>query len=270
MPLLRKIITIDEDKCDGCGECVPACPEGAIAIIDGKAKLVSEIYCDGLGACLGDCPQGAITMEEREAEAFDEEAVRRRIEDQKPSPVVASPQPGAAPVPPGGGCPGAAARAITREQPAGRPYESPGGAPPVSTLGNWPVQLHLVPVQAPYLRGARLLIAADCVPFAFADFHRRLLAGRTLLIACPKLDDVEAYRQKLGALFLENEIESVDVAYMEVPCCFGLVHVVRTALEELEESGRNIPLNLIKVGIKGDVLEATPAPASGPPARKPA
>ena len=254
MSVVRKIITIDEDKCDGCGECVPACAEGAIQIIDGKAKLVSEVYCDGLGACLGECPMDAITMEEREAEAFDDEAVRQHLDAQKPAQPAKTPKPAPGPAPMLGGCPGSAARSLARE-PAASPNPMPVAGAPASTLANWPLQLHLVPVQAPYLQGAKLMIAADCVPFAFADFHRQMLDGRTLLIGCPKLDDIEAYRQKLVEMFRVNEIESLEVAYMEVPCCFGLVQLVQTALEE---SGKEIPLSLIKVGLRGDIMQRTP------------
>jgi len=246
--MLRKIITIDEAKCNGCGECVPACAEGAIQIIDGKAKLVSEVYCDGLGACLGECPMGAITLEEREAEAFDENAVERRQAGRQQDARAHASQPEPVKTLFSGGCPGAAARTLVRQEAApvaGAPAQS-------SSLGNWPVQLHLVPPNAPYLRGAKLLISADCVPFAFADFHRRLLDGRTLVVGCPKLDDVAAYREKLTALFRDNEIASAEVAYMEVPCCFALVHLVRAALEE---SGAKIPCSIVKVGIGGELIE---------------
>ncbi|MBN1917842.1 MAG: 4Fe-4S binding protein [Verrucomicrobia bacterium] len=254
MGRLRKIVRIDRDKCDGCGLCVMACAEGALQIVDGKAQLVGEVYCDGLGACLGECPQGAITVEEREAEAFNEAAVQEHLEAHRPYPMP-SPQP--APVPSFGGCPGAMARTIKREAPAAS-SRSGVGAPSQSALANWPVQLHLVPVQAPYLRGARLLIAADCVPVALADFHRELLDGRTLVIGCPKLDDVEAYAGKLAELFRLNDVASIDVAYMEVPCCSGLVRLVRAALAG---SGKETPLHLIKIGIGGDVLERTSAVA---------
>jgi len=260
MGLLRKVIRIDEDKCDGCGLCVPACAEGALKVIGGKARLVSETYCDGLGACLDECPQGAITIEEREAEAFDEKAVCERLKAEHPEKRPPSqPHATARPNPAFSACPGAAVRAIKREaSPADRPSAAPVGASE-STLANWPVQLHLVPVHAPSLQGARLLIAADCAPFAFADFHRTLLAGRTLLIGCPKLDDVEAYAGKLAELLRVNDIVSIDVVYMEVPCCFGLVRLVRTALAD---SGKDIPLHLIKIGIGGEVLERAPAEAS--------
>lgn len=236
---VRNIVKIDEEKCDGCGQCAPACTEGAIEIVDGKARLISENYCDGLGACLGECPQDAITIEEREAAGFDEAAVQEHLSGESPA-----------------RCPGSAPRAIERCElvdAVGEPGE-PSIVP--SGLSNWPVQMKLVPVNAPYFQGAHLLIAADCVPFAFANFHRCFLEGRVLMIACPKLDSFEFYRKKLAQIFIQNDIGAIDVAYMEVPCCFGLVHLVH---ESLKESGKDIPLTLIKVGIKGDVLETVTA-----------
>jgi len=285
MPRRRQIVIIDEDKCDGCGLCVIACAEGAIQIIEGKARLVSEKYCDGLGACLGECPQGALMIEEREAEEFSEAAVERPFgatlrvtppvqdpEKRDPSGSLfegqgrpngrhlgqmagsasAAQTPSHAFV-----CPGAAARMIPRRE-AGEPMAD-GAEGASSMLGNWPVQLRLVPVQAPYFEGARLLIAADCVPFSFADFHRQCLAGRVLLVGCPKLDETELYRRKLAAIFAQNQIESIDVAYMEVPCCFGLVHIVR---EALEESGKSIPATLTKFAIAGGICETSDLAAS--------
>lgn len=236
---VRSIIEIDEEKCNGCGLCVPACEEGAIQIIDGKARLVQERYCDGLGACLGDCPQGAITMVEREAEGFDEEAalehVRNLTDD---SPIAPC------------GCPSSQAMSFTdaEEQSAC----CPGASASQPQLRNWPLQLTLVPVGAPWLDGADLLICADCVPFAYADFHSDLLAGRQAITACPKLDDVEPYIAKLTEIFREHDINSVTVARMEVPCCGGLPMLVEQAMEA---SGRNLPINTIVVGIEGDILD---------------
>jgi Fe-S-cluster-containing hydrogenase component 2 len=234
---VRSIIEIDEEKCDGCGLCVPACEEGAIQIIDGKARLVQDRYCDGLGACLGDCPRGAITIVEREAEGFDEEAVlehvRRQAEDQQVAPR---------------GCPSSQTMSLglAEEQSA---YPEPSSRQP--QLRNWPVQLTLVPVGAPWLDGADLLICADCVPFAYADFHDRLIAGRQVITACPKLDDIEPYFAKLTEIFREHDISSVTVARMEVPCCGGLPMLVEQAMRA---SGRNLPVNTIVVGIEGDIL----------------
>ena len=200
----RKVVEIDPDKCDGCELCVSACHEGAIALVDGKAKLVSESYCDGLGACLPECPRGAITIVEREAEAFDALAVAAAHKSCRPS-----------------------------------------------ALANWPIQLHLAPIQARAFQGATLLVAADCVPFAYADFHSRLLGGRTLLIGCPKLDDTSAYLEKLTAILRFNDVRAVEVAFMEVPCCHGLARLVGQAIAA---SGKPIPLGLIEVSIQGEII----------------
>jgi len=253
MKRLRKIIRIDEEKCDGCGRCADACAEGAIRIIGGKARLVSETYCDGLGACLGDCPQGAITIEEREAEEFDAKTVEGHVAAQKPAQPREKPRPPAAAThAQGHACPGTLAQMLHPRSATPPGAGDAAGDGPEPQLHNWPVQIRLVPVQAPYFQGAHLLIAADCVPFAFADFHRRLLSGKVVLIGCPKLDDVEFYREKLAEIFRQNDIRSVEVAHMEVPCCFGLVQLVRFALAD---AGKEIPLLLTKIGIRGTVCE---------------
>ena len=215
---VRKIVRIDEDKCDGCGLCVPSCDEGAIQIIDGKAKLVAENLCDGLGDCLGECPQDAISIEEREADEFDEEAVEERLREIGRPPLHAH----------GGGCPGAAAMGLGGPARAEVPTES---APQQSQLRNWPVQLTLVPVHAPWLDRADLLISADCVPYALGGFHSDLLAGKQVITACPKLDDVEPYLRKLTEIFETHDLKRVTVARMEVPCCGGLTALVQEALE---------------------------------------
>lgn len=250
----RKIVQIDEEKCDGCGLCVPSCAEGAIQIIDGKARLVSEVYCDGLGACLGECPQGAISIEEREAEAFDEGAVREHLAKarQEETGEAATALEKARPPHGGGGCPGALARTLQLQKAAPSAPRAEGEEARPSALSNWPVQLSLAPVKAPFFQGAKLLIAADCVPFALAGFHERFLDGRTLLIGCPKLDDVQPYVEKLAQIFAQNEIQSVDVVFMEVPCCYGLVQLVRMALQS---AGKPIPATFTKVGIQGGVVE---------------
>jgi Pyruvate/2-oxoacid:ferredoxin oxidoreductase delta subunit len=248
----RKLIQIDEEKCDRCGLCVPACAEGAIQIIDGKAKLVSETYCDGLGACLGKCPQDAITIEEREAVPFDPAEVEKHLKNNKnkainktmPSPVNV--------IGISHGCPGSRAMSINQVSPSVRQASSNDEKDMPSHLRNWPVQLHLAPLNAPYFNNANLLIAADCVPFAFADFHRRFLDGRVLLIACPKLDNMEAYHNKLLEIFQRNEIRNIEVCYMEVPCCLGLVHLVQGAIAD---SGKEIPLKLNKLSIGGEMIE---------------
>jgi len=264
----RKIITIDEDLCDGCALCVDACHEGAIQIIDGVAKLVSDSYCDGLGDCLGECPQGAITIDEREAAEFDEKAVAAHLEKLRDLKKASL---GMAPGGPGHGhglghdhalgasCPGAAMRQMNplgQMAPTAGPGSVPGASPPgtaPSALTNWPVQLHLTPVQAPFFHQAKVLIAADCVPFAQPDFHQEMLAGRTLVVGCPKLDDTSAYLDKLTAIFQLNEIRSVEVAFMEVPCCAGLVRLVQSALEA---SGKDLQPALTQVGIRGDTQVA--------------
>ena len=251
----RKIVRIDEDRCDGCGLCVPDCAEGAIQVIDGKARLVGENLCDGLGACLGACPKDAITIEERPADAFDEAAVEAR----RPRPPAAETgagqpacapgaAPGAAPEP--CGCPGAAIRRI-----AAAPPEAPRAAAAAerpSRLGHWPVQLALLPAGGDVWRDADVLIAADCVAFAMPDFHERLLAGKTLAVSCPKLDDIGPYVDKLAGVFANSTVKSITVAHMEVPCCTGIVRVVR---EALERAGRaDMPLRDVTVGVNGTIV----------------
>ena len=237
----RNIVVIDEDKCNGCGLCVSACAEGAIQLVDGKAKLVSDTYCDGLGACLGECPQGAITIEQREAVDFDKEAAKEhvaRVQETK-QPLGQTEK--------ACGCPGANARTIDRST---QNRQRPASDVP-SALTNWPVQINLVPVNAPYLRGADLLISADCAPFAFADFHTKLLPGKVLLIGCPKLDDANVYVEKLGQIFANSGVNSVTIVRMEVPCCGGLTQIIKQALAI---SGANIPVTEVTVGISGEII----------------
>ena len=256
---MRKIVKIDEDKCNGCGLCVPNCAEGAIRIVEGKARLMGENLCDGLGACLGECPQGAITIEDRPADAFDPQAVARHLgkplADHHELPGAADVAEHAAcpPVGHGGGCPGSMLRML-KARPA--PAAQPAGEAPAqpSRLGQWPVQLTLVPTGGAIWQDADVLIAADCVAFAMGDFHERLLAGKTLAIACPKLDDVRPYVEKLAIIFANNTIRSVTVAHMEVPCCMGLVVAVREALQRAGRS--DIPLSELTVGLDGAIREA--------------
>ncbi|MCG0276840.1 MAG: 4Fe-4S binding protein [Thermosediminibacteraceae bacterium] len=246
---IRKIVHIDEEKCNGCGLCVPACAEGAIQIIDGKARLISDKYCDGLGACLGECPRGAITIIEREAEDFDEEAVKEHLSRSKPE-ITAHAHHGFS-------CPGSRLMDLKRAPETGENGKTAAKAfsnenlsiSIRSQLSNWPVQLMLVPVEAPYFDGADLLVTADCVPFAYPNYHLELLKGRTVLIGCPKLDDGNYYVAKLAEIFKRNHIKSVTVAHMEVPCCYGIVKIVE---EAINLSGKNMPLNLVEIGIKGD------------------
>jgi ferredoxin len=226
----RKIIWIDEEKCDGCGLCVPACAEGAIVIRQGKARLIGEKFCDGLGACLGECPQGAISIEEREAEEFDDKAVQVHL--------ARSTQPAH------GGCP--SARVIQFETDPGKT----GVISAKSQLTHWPVQLKLVPPKAPYLRHAHLLVCADCVPFVYAPFHQEFLKGRVVLVGCPMLDDTNLSVEKMTEILRANDLKSITVAHVEVPCCFGLKRIVG---EALKKSGKDVPLREVVVGIKGDL-----------------
>lgn len=255
--MIRKMVVIDEEKCNGCGECVPSCAEGAIQIIDGKAKLLADNLCDGLGACLGDCPLGAITIEEREADEYNEAAVDAHLEEIGREPLPHHDEP-AAPV--AGGCPSAAvksfaapvggcpsARAMNFDKAPAEEGADVGSRP--SRLAQWPIQLHLVPPTAPFFQGADVVLAADCVPFAYADFQEDLLKGKALAIACPKLDDTAPYVEKLTAMITQSNIKSLTVAHMEVPCCNGLVMMARQALAN---SGRDIPFETVCIGIRGD------------------
>lgn len=234
----RKIVKIDEAKCTGCGLCIPNCAEGALKIVDGKAKIVKEIYCDGLGACLGHCPEGAITMEEREAAVFDQVATNKHIEELKKEEKKDLPC----------GCPGTAVKTIKKR--ASGSADQGTTRKGESELSNWPIQLMLVPIEAPYLKNADLLIAADCVAFSYPDFHQDFLKGRVLLLGCPKLDAATIYEEKLAEIFKLNTIKSITLLHMEVPCCFGMNQIVS---EALRLSGKKIPLKEVTIGIKGDV-----------------
>jgi len=239
----RKIVKIDEEKCTGCGLCIPNCAEGALQIVDGKAKLITDKFCDGLGACLGHCPEDAITVIEREAEDFDEKAVEVHLHKQKQGQRKPEPQP----TPVFAGCP--SSRAMHFKAPEVERVGSSTTAS-VSQLTQWPVQLRLVPINAPYFQDAELLVAADCVPFAYANFHQDFIRGKVVVVGCPKLDDIQYYEEKLTEIFESNSIKSVTVPYMEVPCCFGLVKAVENAIAA---SGKRIPLKKIKVGIRGEI-----------------
>ena len=255
---LRQIIEIDEELCDGCGDCVTACAEGAIQLIDGKAKLISDIYCDGLGACIGDCHVGAIKIIEREADGFDEEAVAIHL-----SKIGAAEEPPAAARPlnilnpihvgGGGGCPGSRAQTL---QPA--PVVGRGELPVAnSQLRHWPIQLHLVPPTAPFFQDADVLLAADCVPFAVPDFHSRYLAGRAVIVGCPKLDDLEHYADKLAVIYREAKPRSITVLKMEVPCCSGIASV---ALSARDAAAIDVPVRVETIGIRGGTaVERFPA-----------
>ncbi len=246
----RLIIKIDEDLCNGCGACVTGCAEGALQIVDGKARLVKEQYCDGLGACIGECPTGALTLEERVADPFDVAATNEwlaSIGRETVPHAAATPSP--APAPFGGGCPGSRVLAFDKAEKHSQQGQ-PTAQPSASELGQWPVQLKLVPVTAPYLREADLLVAADCVPFAYADFHRKLLKGRAVVIACPKLDNGADYVDKLAEIIRRNDLRSITVAHMEVPCCFGLGQIVRAAVAK---SGVKVPVMDVNIAVTGEM-----------------
>lgn len=309
----RQIIKIDEDTCTGCGDCIPNCPEGALQIIDDKARIISDLFCDGLGACIGHCPVDAISIEEREAEEYDERKVMANVVKEGPNvikahlvhlkehgqtdylntaidylkennmevpqlgevtkeepKVIATTSHGAVHACPGSavmdfreekkeatlpcGCPGSTVIDLKAEEELcveDVAQVTPKGGSK-SELGQWPVQIMLVPPNAPYLKNADILIAADCVPFAYPDFHKDFLKNKILLVGCPKLDDTDFYLQKLTQLFLMNDIKSITIVHMEVPCCFGLVKLVNTAVGN---SGKNIPISGYIIGVKGDVKE---------------
>lgn len=280
----RKIIKIDEDKCNGCGLCMPNCPEGALQIIDGKARLISDLFCDGLGACIGHCPQGAINIEEREAEKYDEKKVMDNIVKQGKNTIIAHIKHlkdhnefgylkeamdylvvKGIKVRPGDltdtvalgpcGCPGSK----VSQKGSGGKQKGAADAPEnklrtahfkiESRLETWPVQLKLVPAFASFLNGADILIAADCVPFAYANFHEDLLKGKILLVGCPKLDDINYYKEKISQIVENNDIKSITYAHMEVPCCFGLLPVIK---EAIAKSGKDIPFNDVTISVKGE------------------
>lgn len=238
----RKIVRIDEDLCNGCGDCVPSCAEGAIEIVDGKAKLVAENLCDGLGACLGECPEGALLIEEREADDFDEEAVRERLAEigseehaPEPAPFV---------------CPSARVFSVDRQ--AAGTGEEPAGEVP-SELAQWPVKLQLVPPTAPFFRGKEIVVTADCAPVAYGDYHRRFLKGRAVVIHCPKFGDQSYVDEKLTEMFRSSGCTGVTVLRAEVPCCGGLTYAV---LDAVRASGRNLPVKEVVVGVEGQLREA--------------
>jgi len=239
----RKIIKIDESLCDGCEQCVDACAEGAIQIVDGKAKLVSDVYCDGLGACIGDCPTGALTIEEREADAFNQEAVEKYLADSKMEKSMESAKP--APFT----CPGSALRTMNQDT---EQNNSPTMTNMKSQLGSWPIQLMLIPPHAPFLSGADILLAADCVPFALPGFHSRYLSDKALLIGCPKLDDLNYYGEKFAEILSVAKPKSVTVLKMEVPCCNGIAQI---ALEARDKIMPDLPLEIHTIGIKGDIID---------------
>ena len=257
----RKIIEIDEERCDGCGQCIDACHEGALALVDGKARLVKDSFCDGLGACIGDCPQGALTIVEREAADFDATAVAAAAAvgattAARPSTASAHGHGHAL-----AGCPGSALRTLEPSPPAvttARDHDRP----PASCLGHWPVQLMLVPPHAPFLQGADLVVCADCVPFAVADFHARYLAGRAVVVGCPKLDDLGHYAEKLAAMVRAARPRRLTVVRMEVPCCRGITQAAVDAA--LASSDHRCPVEEHVVGIRGEIARTVVRPAEPP------
>ena len=250
----RKIIRIDEEKCNGCGACASACHEGAIEMVNGKAKLTREDYCDGLGDCLPACPTGAITFEEREAPAYNEAAVlaAKKIQEAAHAAKAAAHASGKGPLP--CGCPGTMAKAIHREDSCTASAAAHAAAPvaaPVSRLRQWPVQIKLVPVNAPYFDGAHLLVAADCTAYAYANFHEEFIKNRITLVGCPKLDMVD-YTEKLQAILAGNDIKSLTVVRMEVPCCGGIEMAAKNALRA---SGKFIPWQVVTISTDGQILD---------------
>jgi NAD-dependent dihydropyrimidine dehydrogenase PreA subunit len=249
MKVVRKIIEIDEDLCDGCGNCVPACAEGALEIIDGKARVIADIYCDGLGACLGECPTGALKIIERKAQEFDEEAVEDHLAEKEAndhSPLSSSYN----------GCPSAGIRIFAPDsEDASRKtgkQDGEGANEEPSALAHWPVQIRLVPPDAPFLKGADLLVLADCAPVAFPTLHRDFLKGKAVMMGCPKFDDVQEYVEKFTQIFRRSQIGRVTIVVMEVPCCSALPAIVKRALNL---SGVSLPLEEVIVSTRGKILK---------------
>jgi Fe-S-cluster-containing hydrogenase component 2 len=242
MKVLRKIIEIDEDLCDGCGQCVPDCAEGALKVVDGKVKVLADKYCDGLGACMGVCPTDALKIVEREADEFDEDAVEELLKSMKGRQEKA---------PALNAAPGLAGLKIeTPCQAANKPRFDFAPEKTGSSLSHWPVQIRLVPAQAPFLKNADLLVAADCVPVAYPHFHRDFLAGRVIMMGCPKFDDVNGYIQKFVEIFKKAKPKSIKLAIMEVPCCGGMQMIVK---EALKQAGMDIPLEEVVVSVSGEI-----------------
>jgi NAD-dependent dihydropyrimidine dehydrogenase PreA subunit len=238
--MIREIVRIDEDKCDGCGLCIPNCHEGALQIVDGKARLVADNLCDGLGACLGHCPRDAITVERRQADEFDEQAVAEHVAHGAPQHHAHH-----------GGCPGSRLMQFDRPAPSAGCACAATAEQAESELTHWPVKLRLLPPNAPVLRGAALLVAADCVPLALPDFHTRLLRGRAIVAGCPKFDELDAYIDKLTAMITAAELHEIVVARMEVPCCTGIV----TAVVQARQRARsNVTVREIIVSTRGEIL----------------
>ena len=241
MKTRRKIIQIDEELCDGCGECIPSCAEGALQIIDGKARVVQDRYCDGLGACLGECPNNALSVIERDAEEFDEDAVEEylaeiKLKEKDEQPTLAC------------GCPSTTIQSFVDAKSSSDALVSDSK----SALSHWPVQILLVPPEAPFLRGADLLIVADCTPLAFPDFHSKLLPGKAVMMGCPKFDNIDLYLAKFEEIFKKAKIKSITTVFMEVPCCSGLPMIVEKAMKSART---DIPISEIVISTRGKILD---------------
>lgn len=247
MKLKRKIIEIDEERCNGCGQCILGCAEGALAIVDGKAKVISDNLCDGLGACIGECPEDALQIVEREAVPFDEEAVEAHLAaqktEEKPQEKATMPC----------GCPSTQIQSFS-PCPSAQIKAQPAGDQD-SALSHWPVQIRLIPPHAPFLKGADLLVVADCVPVAFPSLHQDMMQGKVIMIGCPKFDDADEYIEKFEAIFRTSGINSITTVVMEVPCCSGLPMMV---LKGREKSGSQMPINQVVVSTRGQILEERP------------
>ena len=245
MKITRKIIQIEDEKCDGCGVCVPSCAEGALQIVNGKARLAAEKYCDGLGACLGECPNNALHVIEREAEDFDEKAVDEHLKSkgaahhEEPATMAC-------------GCPSAHIQNFAQANSCQEANQPKSYTEAPSALTHWPVQIKLVPPSAPFLKGADLLVAADCTPIAYPNFHRDFLQGKVVMVGCPKFDEAQAYIQKFADIFKTAGIKSIEVVTMEVPCCQGLPMIVKKGLEM---AGKKIPLSQVIISTRGEVLK---------------
>ena len=245
MKTLRKIIEIDEELCDGCGQCVPGCAEGSLQIVDGKAKMVSDNLCDGLGACIGECPNGALRIVEREAEEFDEEAVEKYLAEkeaakQKQQPVLAC------------GCPSTNIQTFAPVSSCREANIPAGFEDSESALSHWPIQIRLIPATAPFLKGADLLVLADCCGVAIPTLHKDLLKGRVVMIGCPKFDDIQEYIEKFADIFKSADIKSVLSVIMEVPCCSGLPMILKNGMKA---AGKNIPIKELVISTRGKILE---------------
>ena len=258
MKVLRKIIKIDDELCDGCGNCIPSCAEGALEIVDGKARVIADFYCDGLGACLGECPTGALSVVEREADEFDEEAVedhlaKQTVEEPRTMPMVS------------GGCPSARLQTFVPREAAAASNTAQAATQPAafeqseSALSHWPVQIMLVPPTAPFLKNADLLVVADCVPVTYPDFHRDFLKGKAVMMGCPKFDDAQHYIEKFSQICKVSGIKSITNVVMEVPCCSALPMIVKKGMQL---SGVTIPMEEVVISTRGKVLERRPVQAA--------